>query len=936
MNKIGNAIVKARYVLLTLFAILVAVSAIFMTKVKINYDMTKYLDKDSSSSLSLEIMQDEFGSVGQCQVMVHAKDFTFEDATILKKKLDNVSGVASIIFAEESSDSNYYKTINGESYAIYKVFLTTGNFDKETYDTLDNIRDAISEYNNENTKIKSELNGGAVSNEFLTNALDKDMAIILIIVAVVVLVILTIVSSSWIEPLIFAIIVGGAILINLGSNILLNHISYIGNSMSFITKSIAAVMQLALSMDYAIVLLHSYKEQKSLCDNNNEAMAKAIAKSLAPVSSSSLTTVAGLVALMFMSFSIGFDVGLVLAKGIIISLLCVFLFMPSLLLIFDKLLVKTSHKSINEILIHKNEKRIAKFQKQGRKATTFAGFQKKTKYLIPAIATLLIIVGAALNFNSKYSFVLEASTDNNATVNIDNKKITDTFGTQNTLVVLLDKENYSYSQEMKLINYMDNYEYKGEKIINSKQGLTTYGVNIPLTASEMSAIFSSKGIPLNENIVTNLYDIMKSYNIIFSEKATLEQVINFLNTGVNNIDGITLLCSEIEKNLDTSYKQIQSLGLYTTEDIYNPDAPIIMQYQQLTQGHDNGILTKEQEEQYQKLTPLFTTLSLKQIVDTYPFIPQSVAQELTKNGDQYNYVVVASASINNIPTLFAESVNDKYANTINAYSLNIKEAYKSLTSDNYIRVIFNMNMPISGDDSFNAINELTDELYDNEDYKGIQIVSETFVYSQIKDVYNNDIVIVNLISFFSILLIIAITFKSYFIPILLTVLIQGAIWVTMGISTIFGQEIFFICYIVVMCVQMGATIDYAILLTTNYKQNRKTMNHINAMGKAMNSSLMTIFTSGSILILATLIIGLVSKVKIISDLGLLLSRGCAISVFAIILCLPQFLILFDKVIEKTTWKTKFYNNSSMEFDEITINENAILESKKQDDSTNNI
>ena len=181
------------------------------------------------------------------------------------------------------------------------------------------------------------------------------------------------------------------------------------------------------------------------------------------------------------------------------------------------------------------------------------------------------------------------------------------------------------------------------------------------------------------------------------------------------------------------------------------------------------------------------------------------------------------------------------------------------------------------------------------------------MYSQIKDVFNSDIVKVNLISFFAVLIIIAITFKGAFVPVLLTVLIQGAIWVTMGISTIFGNNIFFICYLVVMCIQMGATIDYGILLTNNYVNSRKIMNKRDAMNQALKSSATTIFTSGSILILATLIVGLVSKVSIISDLGLLLTRGCIISVVMIILCLPQCLLLCDKVIEKTTYKTKFFN-----------------------------
>ncbi len=947
MKKVGNFIVKARYALLVVFAGLVVISGILMSRVKINYDMTKYLDDSSSSSTSLEIMQKEFGSVGQCQYMVSGKNLTFDDAEELSTKITAVEGVASVIFAEDSEDENYYKTENGIHYALYKVFLTTGNYDTKSYDTLDDIDAVIKDFSDTHYIINTASNGAAVENDFLTSALDKDMVIILTIVAIVVLIILTIVSTSWIEPLIFAIVVVGSILINMGSNILLNHISYINNSMSFITKSIAAVMQLALSMDYAIILLHSYKEMKNEYEDKHEAMANAIAKSFAPVSSSSLTTVAGLVALMFMSFSIGFDVGLVLAKGIVISLLCVFLFMPAILLIFDKLLVVTSHRSIDDVLIEYNEKRIARFKRHGKEAPTFSGFQQKTKFLIPAIACLVILVGAIMNFKSEYSFVLEASTDKNATVNVDNKKVTDTFGTQNTLVVLLPKETYTYSKELSLIDYMDNYTYKDQKIINSKQGLTTYGINIPLTSKQTALTFG-----IDADAVSQLYTMMKTYDpthvmVVGSESyITPENLINF---AVKN-NAITTYTANKQTELNNTYDSYKN-SLYTDEGKVNNVTLTAMS--SFVTAYEAGLVpqTDESTQQYTNYKTLTTVINKQALQAKYSFITDDMAgyiiQSSTLREDDthvntdtmYYFEVITFLAKNDVLTKYGSQVNTVLAEK----QVAIKKAYASLASqiynddktiktdalgnvvlDNngYVRIIFNMDMDVSGEDSFKAINEITDHIYDN--YEGVQVVSETFVYSQIKDVFNRDIVIVNLISFFAILMIIAITFKSCFVPVLLTALIQGAIWITMGISTMAGQDIFFVCYIVVMCVQMGATIDYAILITSNYTRNRKTMNKINAMGKAMNSSLMTIFTSGSILILATLIIGLVSKVKIISDLGLLLSRGCAISVFSVIFCLPQFLMLCDKIIEKTSLGTKFYNTADAEFEEIKINEKHLM------------
>ena len=372
MKKISSFIVKARYVLLGIFVALVGLCSFLMTKVNINYDMLIYLDKDSTSTVALNKMEEEFGSVGQAQIMI--KDISFEEAKNVESKLESIKGIASVVFTENVKDTEYFILNAGSEdtgSALYKVFLTTGNYDVESYDTVDEIRNILISYRDSGHAIGTvALNGGAVESKFLTETLDSDMTKILIIVALVVLVILTIVSQSWIEPLIFALVAGGAILINMGTNILLNALPNIGNSMSFITKAIAAVMQLALAMDYSIILLHAYKEQKAKGLNKNEAMTNALSSSFAPVSSSSLTTIAGLVALMFMSFSIGFDVGLVLAKGILVSLLCVFLFMPALLILFDPLLEKTKHKSIDEIANNWNEKRKAKKQEM-RKEISF-------------------------------------------------------------------------------------------------------------------------------------------------------------------------------------------------------------------------------------------------------------------------------------------------------------------------------------------------------------------------------------------------------------------------------------------------------------------------------------------------------------------------------------------------------------------------------------
>ena len=1032
MKNISKFIVKQKYWFLGIFLILIGLSCFLMTRVNINYNLMKYLDSDSTSTVALTKMEDEFGSIGQCQIEV--TNISFEESEKIKTIIEEVDGVSSIVSAKDEDDRDYYNKETND--ALYKVFLESGNFDTASYKILDNIRKELKDYD-------YALNGGSVESQFLTEALEKDMIIILIVVIVVVFLILAFTSASWFEPVLFLIIAGGAILINMGTNIILNGIPYIGNSMSFITKSIAAVMQLALSMDYAIVLLHAYRQEKEKGLDNNEAMVNALTKSFAPVSSSSITTIAGLVALMFMSFSIGFDVGLVLAKGILISLLSVFLFMPSLLLLFDKVIVKTSHKPLDKIVLAKIEAHNEKKRQQNKKVHTIASFQRKTKILIPVLALIIIVVGAIFNYKSEYSFVLEASTDANSTINLDEKKITKEFGTQNTLVILLPKNgndrNSLKDTEEEIIDYLNNYEYKNKKVINSAQGFSTYGVYDNLTAEEFTEKYldeksynaNLRGIQLlysfmeKEGIITkgeddtlkaNVYDVIEyaannkgaikitessqalinKINSVYQTKLTAEEfaaVNNMSYDVVNNVyttlgqDKLTtyevlkfvvdnnyaeLAFENVQNTVDSSYQDLVDNHVFNEDGTVNETTVGAMKT--YISAVDNGLLDKDDQivqATYTKYKKVVMDMNKSLMMSTYPFITEDTAT-LLLNGNETipNYLLiqaisankisktygvamqqVINAKYNEIPSkdkeltreeiiynygiddetldelfneytsitneiLFKELsqrnyfLDEEYQNNLDSQFKTNYEAFNNFESDNYVRIIFNFNMPKSGDDSFKAINEITDHLY--KEYDGIQVVSETFVYSQIKDVFNNDIILVNLISFIAILAIIAITFKSYFIPILLTVLIQGAIWVTMGISTMFGNDIFFICYIVVMCVQMGATIDYGILLTNNYIENRKKYDVETSMSLALSNSITTILTSGSILVLATLIIGLVSKVSIVSDLGLLLSRGCLISVLMIIFVLPQCLILLDKVIEKTSFKTKFYHEDKEE------------------------
>lgn len=346
MKYIARTIVRMRFVIVILFIGLLALGLNLMPKVVTNYDLSLYLDQNSDTVIALETMENAFGSAGNAQIMIEG--VSMEEAQELKSRIENIDGIAAVSFDE----TNGYHDEN----ALFKIFLKTSNYDVKTFEIVDEIRAELSEQ-------KCSFNGEGIRASYLQNAVKRDLKIILAIVAVVIIFILLVSSTSWIDPLILVTVLGAAVFINLGLNAVFPHIS-------FVTRSICIVLQLALSMDYSIILLHSFKEQRAKGIAAKEAASNALAKTFAPVLASSLTTVAGLMALAFMRYRIGFDIGVVLTKGVVVSLLSVMLFMPALLVFFADAIEATQHKTIGIL----DKEKFSKGQNKNR----FSHFQHKT------------------------------------------------------------------------------------------------------------------------------------------------------------------------------------------------------------------------------------------------------------------------------------------------------------------------------------------------------------------------------------------------------------------------------------------------------------------------------------------------------------------------------------------------------------------------------
>lgn len=325
MKKVADWIVDKRNHVMILYLLILIVSAIGMLHVNVNYDMSQYLPKDSSTKLGMEKMSKEYGDLASITVMFDC--LSKKEQTEIKEDLASISNVKSVVYLQD--DETYQK----DGYSKYTVAVSVGTYSKEAREVLKEIRDRYQDY-------EIAVSGAVVDNDLLVKTLIGEIPLIAVIVVVIIFAILFLLCDSWAEPFLYMGCIGVAILINMGTNALLP-------SVSFMTFAVGALLQLGLSMDYSIMLMNRYSQEKLKEPNPGTAMKKALIHAFGAITSSSVTTIVGLLILVFMSFKIGQDMGIVLAKGVFISLICIFTLLPGLVLMFDKLITKTHKKSLN-------------------------------------------------------------------------------------------------------------------------------------------------------------------------------------------------------------------------------------------------------------------------------------------------------------------------------------------------------------------------------------------------------------------------------------------------------------------------------------------------------------------------------------------------------------------------------------------------------------
>lgn len=325
MKRVADFIVdKRKYVMILYLAILV-ISAVGMLHVNVNYDMSKYLPGDSFTKLGMEKMSGEYGDLASITVMFD--DLDEKEQIKIKEDLASVPNVKSVVYQQDD------ESCQKDGHSKYMVAVSAGTYSNEAREVLEEIKNRYQDY-------EIAVSGAVVDNDLLIKTLAGEIPVIAIIVVVIIFAILFLLCDSWIEPFLYMGCIGVAILINMGTNALLP-------SVSFMTFAVGALLQLGLSMDYSIMLMNRYNQEKLDDPNPTAATKKALLHAFGAITSSSITTIVGLLVLVFMSFKIGQDMGVVLAKGVFISLICIFTILPGLVTMFDKLIMKTHKKSLN-------------------------------------------------------------------------------------------------------------------------------------------------------------------------------------------------------------------------------------------------------------------------------------------------------------------------------------------------------------------------------------------------------------------------------------------------------------------------------------------------------------------------------------------------------------------------------------------------------------
>ena len=742
MLKICGFIVDKRNLFFLLFGLLIIFSAISRNWVGVENSMAHYLPGTTETRQGLDLMEEEFITYGTCNVMV--ANVSYRQAEEICERLEQSPGVFSVDF--DDTEEHY---TNGSGY--YNITFDYDEKEDACLEALDALKERL-----DGCDYYLTTGLGDTQSELI----GQEMNTITVLVAIVVVSVLLLTTQAYAEIPVLLITFLSAAIINMGTNFLFGTISFVSNSVTI-------VLQLALSVDYAVIFLNRYKEEHASLPAR-EAVIIALSKAIPEIAGSSLTTIGGLIAMTFMQYKMGPDMGIVLIKAIILSLCAVFLLMPGVIMLFSNLMEKTRHKNF-----------IPDIPLVGK-------FAYRSRYMVAPLFLVAIIAAYMISKNCPYVFGYST--------------VTPPLQNQVQKAEEMQEDNFGSSNMVALIVPAGDYE---------------------------------------------------------KEKALLQ-----------DLDA----CPEVDYTMGLA--NIEALDGYHLTD---------------------------------KLTPR----QFSELIDLDYEVAELVYAAYAVNDEDYAKVVNGLADYQ-VPLiemfLFVyDEVEEGYVTLEDELQEMLDDAYKQmnfaknqLQGENYSRMLVYLTLPEESGETFaflDRMHEIAGQYYDEK----ILVCGESVSQYDLQKTFSRDNIVVNVVSILVVLVVLLFTFKSAGMPVLLIAVIQGSIWINFSVPAMAHENLFFMGYLIVSSIQMGANIDYAIVIASRYTELRKSMGRKQSIIDTMNLSFPTIVTSGTMLAVSGILIGKLTSDVAIFGIGKCLGRGTLISIFITMFVLPQILLVGDTIIEKTAF-----------------------------------
>ncbi len=743
MTRIAQYIVDRRRLILVIFAVLAVICVYTSTLVVTNDSLEHFLPADTETRLGLDLMDGEFVTYDTAQIVV--RNISLEQANLIAEEIRAVENVKEVEFDDTEE---HYEGLSG----LFDVTFTGSNDDPTSKAALDEIERKLSVYDlYVNTKVGNPLKA----------IIDSEMVLVDIIAFVIIVAVLLLTSRTYGEIPVLLLTFGAAAILNMGTNFLMGEIS-------FVTDSIALVLQLALAIDYAIILCHRFTEEQA-DKAPREAAIAALSKAIPEIAGSSMTTISGLLALTFMQYRLGADMGFVLIKAVLISLLSVFCLMPGLLVMFSGLINRTAHR---------------KFLPD----VPFLGkFAYKTRKVIPFLFAALLVGAFFCSRRANYvydQYSVESIRKNE--IQLAKEKIRSTFGTPNTFAMIIPAGDNQSEKE----------------------------------------------------IVAEIKELRHTESV----------------TGLSDIDAIDdyKLLDEVTPR---QFAELLDIDIEIAELAYGSYALEHNEYGKAVTGMDSYRIA---------------------LLDIFDYLLES-KDNVTLNLDQ--------------------ETQDK----IDEMKEELDDGKLQLLSDDWSRIVIYADIPSEGSDSYeylSALRGIAARYYDVS-----FIVGDTTSCSDLKASFENDNTVITILEIVFVTLILIFTFHSVGLPLLLIVVIQGSILINFSSPFLQHKNLVFLTYLIISAIQMGANIDYAIVISDRYLESRRHMEPKDAITDALNKAFPTIVTSGTMMAAAGVVIALVASNETISAIGIYLGKGTLISMLLVTCVLPQILVLGDRLISRTSFTT---------------------------------